>query len=102
MEKFCRDLRKRGGFFFLRDSDMQRGNKIWNGSDTFTLPDKYPPPIAHKGQTEDEMLVELRTIERNIARHYHCRHLFSGPSTFYKDLEGEGYWQMKTPFRRLW
>jgi hypothetical protein len=106
MEEFCKELRKEGGFFFFRDSDMQGGNKIWNGSDIFTLPDNRPPPIARKGQTEDEMLVVLRTIERNIARNPRgyggVSHLFSGPSTFYKHIEGGVRWKMKTPFRRLW
>jgi hypothetical protein len=103
MESFCRDLRKEGGFFFFRESDMQGGNKIWNGLDIFTLPDNFPPPIARKRETEDEMLAELRMIEREIAGHYGgVSRLFSGPSTFYKYREGEVRWQMKTPFRRLW
>jgi hypothetical protein len=102
MEKFCRDLRKRGGFFFFRESDMQGRNKIWNGSDVFTLPDGGPLPFPCEGQTEDEMLVMLRREESIASYRDGVSRLFSGPPTFYKHIEGGVYWQMKTPFRRLW
>jgi hypothetical protein len=83
MEEFCRDLRKRGGFFFVRDSDMQGGNKIWNGSDIFTLPDNHPVPFPG-----------IDGIDTGSELH------FSGPSTFYKTTGAR--WEMKAPFRRLW
>jgi hypothetical protein len=90
MEEFSRDLRKRGGFFFFRDSDMQGGNKIWNGSDIFTLLDNFPLPFPLEGQTEDKMLEHLRLMERGfgtIGPHAPSpKRPFSEPSTFYNRL----------------
>jgi hypothetical protein len=94
MEKFCRDLRKRGGFFFFRESDMQGGNKIWSGSDIFTLSDDVPLLFAHGRQTERERLEGFIYPDDP----------YSEPSTFYKHnaIRDRRYWQIKAPFRRLW
>jgi hypothetical protein len=109
MEKFGRDLRKKGGFIFFRESDMQGGNKIWNGSDIFTLPDKFPLPFPSPRQTEDEMLEQFRLLEQRnldilrrlgLVHYLRPNRLFSEPSTFYDFTEVP--WKMKTPFRRLW
>jgi hypothetical protein len=98
MKKFCRDLRKSGGLFFFRESYMQGGNKIWNGSDIFTLPDKGPLPFPREGQTEDEMLEWFGLME--IRRGPSPERLFSEPSTFYKATYPQLL--LKAPFRRLW
>jgi len=101
---FCRDLRKRGGFFFFRESDMRGGNKIWNGSDIFTLRDDYPLPFPSRGSTEENMLERLRSIEQMPGiiddSGNGPEDLFSEPSTYYK-IDG-AHWEIKAPFRRLW
>jgi hypothetical protein len=55
MEKFCRDLRKEGGFFFFRESDMRGGNRVWNGTDVFLLPDSSHVVVTRSDEEQEKL-----------------------------------------------
>jgi hypothetical protein len=85
MKQFSQNLREKGGFFFFRESDMQGGNKIWNGSDVFITPDGSLRPFGDDDRPDRFPIPNTP---------------FSKSSTCYT---GElKKWEIKAPFRRLW
>jgi hypothetical protein len=97
MEQFDRDIRKSGGFFFFRESDLQGGNKIYNGSDVFTLTDNQTLPFHLMGLGDWGRKASLGSLEfgKSIVSDvnpvlYGPRKVFSEPSTTYRLKEEPG------------
>jgi hypothetical protein len=63
MEKFNEYLRKRGCFFFFRESDTKGCNKLWNGSDVFAFNDKFFLPIVSSYEYHDELTRKWKKLE---------------------------------------